>query len=143
MNELRCPDCGAKMLPRDGKFGPFFSCIRWPDCSGKHGAHKSTGQPFGIPGDAETRRARTAAHAAFDKLWQHADEEAAVWKLPQPKRDKALRRIRCEARESAYCWLAVHLGLAAADCHIGNFSADVCEQVVELCEARLAAVPLP
>jgi DNA helicase-4 len=30
-----CPDCGARLLPRDGKFGRFWSCEFFPRCEGK------------------------------------------------------------------------------------------------------------
>lgn len=29
-----CPDCGAGMIKRDGKFGPFYSCSEYPKCKG-------------------------------------------------------------------------------------------------------------
>jgi DNA topoisomerase-1 len=33
---VKCPDCGAPMVPRpDGKFGPFYSCSEYPKCMGK------------------------------------------------------------------------------------------------------------
>ena len=30
-----CPDCGARLLPRDGKFGRFWSCEFFPRCDGR------------------------------------------------------------------------------------------------------------
>lgn len=33
---VRCPECGEGMIPRpDGKFGPFYSCSKYPSCKGK------------------------------------------------------------------------------------------------------------
>ncbi|MCK9567660.1 type I DNA topoisomerase [Candidatus Pacearchaeota archaeon] len=33
---VKCPDCGAGMVPRpDGRFGPFYSCSNYPKCLGK------------------------------------------------------------------------------------------------------------
>lgn len=33
---VRCPECGEGMIPRpDGKFGPFYSCSKYPACKGK------------------------------------------------------------------------------------------------------------
>ena len=29
-----CPDCGAPMIRRDGKYGPFWGCSKWPKCRG-------------------------------------------------------------------------------------------------------------
>jgi DNA topoisomerase-1 len=34
--DIKCPECGAGMIPRpDGKFGPFYSCSNYPKCLGK------------------------------------------------------------------------------------------------------------
>jgi len=33
-SEEKCPDCGAKMNIKLGKFGKFISCSRFPDCKG-------------------------------------------------------------------------------------------------------------
>ena len=30
----KCPECGDKMVRKPGKFGPFLSCVRYPDCKG-------------------------------------------------------------------------------------------------------------
>ncbi len=30
--ELRCPECGAALVMRRGRFGPFFSCTGYPKC---------------------------------------------------------------------------------------------------------------
>lgn len=32
---VECPECGAGMVRRDGKFGPFYSCSTYPKCRGK------------------------------------------------------------------------------------------------------------
>ena len=31
---VTCPKCGAGMYYRDGKFGPFYSCSKYPSCNG-------------------------------------------------------------------------------------------------------------
>lgn len=30
----KCPLCGGEMLRKRGKYGPFLSCVRYPDCTG-------------------------------------------------------------------------------------------------------------
>ena len=30
----RCPDCGARMVKREGEFGQFWGCSRYPGCKG-------------------------------------------------------------------------------------------------------------
>ncbi|HAZ61993.1 MAG TPA: type I DNA topoisomerase, partial [Armatimonadetes bacterium] len=32
--EHECPKCGAKMLERQGRYGPFLGCSRYPECDG-------------------------------------------------------------------------------------------------------------
>lgn len=32
---VKCPDCNSAMAKRDGKFGPFYSCVKYPKCNGK------------------------------------------------------------------------------------------------------------
>lgn len=59
MPTLTCPDCGAAMRLRQGRFGPFYGCSRYPACRGTHTATRD-GEPAGIPADAKTRRMRAA-----------------------------------------------------------------------------------
>ena len=33
-----CPLCHAEMVQRDGRFGVFLACSRYPECRGKLGA---------------------------------------------------------------------------------------------------------
>ena len=32
--DVACPKCGAPTTRRQGRFGPFLSCSRYPDCDG-------------------------------------------------------------------------------------------------------------
>lgn len=74
------------------------------------GCHPGTIKPLGTPADKETRRAREAAHAAFDPIW----------------RDKSLRRTE------AYRRLAAKLGISVDECHIGLFDIATCLKVQSL-----------
>lgn len=31
---VSCPNCNSDMVKRDGKFGPFYSCVEYPKCKG-------------------------------------------------------------------------------------------------------------
>ncbi len=75
-------------------------------CKGNHGCH-ADGTPYGAPGDARTRRARKAAHEAFDRLWKY----------------KAMDR------DGAYAWMRKRLGLTREAAHIGSLGADDCERL--------------
>lgn len=41
----RCPKCGGRMVRRNGKFGPFLSCVRFPDCRGTRKVKAKAGPP--------------------------------------------------------------------------------------------------
>jgi ssDNA-binding Zn-finger/Zn-ribbon topoisomerase 1 len=122
---LVCPECGADMVLRESKYGPFYGCTRYPACDASHGAHPD-GTPLGVPADKETKAARIAAHAAFDQLW-----------------DKASKAGRAAARRGAYRWLREQLGMTREECHIGRFDKAMCTRVIELCEARLRGDECP
>lgn len=70
-----------------------------------------TTQPLGRLANAELRKAKIAAHAAFDSLW----------------------KTTALTRSDAYTWLAEQLELAPKDCHIGMFDVEQCKQVVRVC----------
>lgn len=66
------------------------------------------------PAGSELAKARIAAHAAFDPLWQ-----AGVF-----------------SRTSAYNWLAQKLGIRKDRCHMVLFDVEQCRKVVTVCEAH-------
>lgn len=120
-----CPECGAPMVLRETKKFTwrngtprlFFGCSRWPECDGTHGAHPD-GRPLGVPADKETKRARTRAHAAFDRLW----------------------KVHGMLRSDAYSWMQHALGLSRDEAHVANFDKDTCarlEAAVDAHERRL------
>lgn len=135
--DLACPDCGTAMLLRDGRFGPWYACPRYPECDGAHGAHPD-GSPKGIPASRPVRQARIRAHEAFDRLWKDADR---IYEIEEtgPARQKVERRIRHVARGRAYRWLEDQLGLEASQSHMGSMGAEDCERVIEACEGVTAA----
>ena len=121
-----CNDCGvyseqatgADIYPhRPDLFEKIF--CRCPGCGARVGCHPGTHQALGALATADTRRARMAAHAAFDPLWQSG-------------------RM---ARVDAYTWLATALGLRRGQCHIWQMGADVCNRVVELLRIARSAQP--
>ena len=34
MEETLCPECKTKMVPRNGQYGKFWGCPRFPKCKG-------------------------------------------------------------------------------------------------------------
>lgn len=79
------------------------------------GCHGSSDKPLGRLANAELRKAKSAAHRAFDQLW----------------RSKLLKR------QEAYKWLAKQMNKTGADCHIGMFDISECQKVVELSRDKL------
>lgn len=88
-------------------------------CGAYCGCHMGTDQPLGRPAGPETRRARQAAHAAFDPLWQ-----------AKMRRDGLSKG---KARRAGYLWLADQLDLDPEDCHIGAMTAAYARRVAEIC----------
>lgn len=117
-----CPYCGQPAVfcktsdhvyRRD--FGPVWYC---EPCKAWVGTHPD-GKPLGRLANAELRKLKIAAHAAFDPL----------------VRGK-MRRDGCslnQARKAGYRWLSIQLGIARTDCHIGMFAEAMCAKVVEVC----------
>ncbi len=115
-HELTCPECGAEMVLKQSRYGPFYGCIRWATtgCKGAHGAHPD-GRPMGTPATLETRRARIEAHEAFDRLWKSG-------------------RMK---RKQAYAWLSAAMGMPSEQAHISRFDVAQCRRVVEAVEREL------
>jgi hypothetical protein len=115
-----CPDCGERMVLRNGAWGRFWGCSAFPKCHGKHGAHPD-GRPLGTPATKGVRAARIRAHTAFDQLWQKNEFSK-----------KALMK-----RKDAYSWLQQAMGLTADQAHIAHFNIEQCEQLIERVDAFL------
>lgn len=87
---------------------PFWSCA---PCGAWVGCHKGTKKPLGRLADAGLRKAKIAAHAAFDPLWKSG-------------------RMK---RKDAYSWLADSLRIDVESCHIGMFDLEACMNTVKAC----------
>jgi hypothetical protein len=99
----------------NGQPRKFFSCSRWPDCNGTHGANPD-GSPLGIPGDQATKDARHKAHLIFEEYCR-----AKKW----PKR-------------AWYKFLQRTMGMDAEQAHIGRFSVEQCDELIH----RIASLDL-
>ena len=117
---LKCPECGADMVLRtttkytyqNGSPRKFYGCSRFPACTAAHGAHPD-GKPLGVPANKETKEARIAAHAAFDAIW----------------------KARGLARKGGYKLLQQLMEMTPEQAHIGNFTKDQCELLIERIKA--------
>lgn len=121
------------MRLRTSRNGRFYGCEDYPRCDGTLGANPD-GSPVGIPGTAADRLARRRAHEALDPIWRNCMSEYGE---PNGRSEKELLSI---ARGRVYRWLAHELGgLTSAECHIGNFNEEKCEQVVAICQGATYA----
>lgn len=109
-HDLECPECGAKMVLRDSRYGWFYGCSTFPKCPATHGTHPN-GEPLGIPANKETKSWRMKAHFAFDTLWN--DPTSTM------------------SRSEAYRWMSETLALDSSDAHISMFGIDRCKQLIE------------
>jgi hypothetical protein len=89
----------------------FWRCTR---CDAYVGCHPRSDNPLGSPAGPETRKARSAAHAAFDPLWKGGGL----------------------SRSEAYKWLADQLGQAPGKTHISWMDAATARRVVDACRAK-------
>jgi hypothetical protein len=120
---LQCPYCdrparlvkGRAIYPHrpDLAHRNFWRC---DPCDAHVGCHNNgtKDKPLGRLANAELRRAKQAAHAAFDPLWKSG----------------AMKR------KEAYAWLAESLGIAEQNTHIGMFDVDSCRAVVAVVAAH-------
>jgi hypothetical protein len=114
-HQVFCPYC--EILARFSKtsagvyggrdYGPIYFCM---PCGAWVGCHKDTERPLGRLANAELRKAKQAAHAAFDPIWQFKEK----------------------TRRQAYAWLAAQLGIPAYKCHIGMFDVELCEKTAKI-----------
>ena len=130
--KVTCGECGAPMrlLTSKNATGPlqgrkFWGCTKYPDCTCTHGAHQSTGEPLGVPANAETRAARRLAHEAFDDLWARE-----AFKRNHGRPGQYL------SRAAAYKWLASTFG--RTEIHIGALTAEEAALVVKRSLAYVA-----
>lgn len=85
----------------------FWHCA---PCDAYVSCHNGTDRAMGRLANAELRKARMEAHAAFDALWRNGQQ----------------------SRNSAYRWLAEVLEMPKAKCHIALFGVEDCRRVVDV-----------
>lgn len=117
--KLICPECGDLMELRNSKYGLFYGCVRYPECTGTHGAHNNSGEPLGIPANKETKEWRIRAHAAFDKVWKKYGY----------------------TRPESYRLLQTVMGMTAGEAHIGRFDKGQCQRLIRKIEKRRKSLP--
>lgn len=108
--------CGEIGYPYQRDYGPIWVCA---PCRAWVGCHPGTEKPLGRLANAELRKAKQEAHAAFDPLWQR--------KIVKEQCSKSY------ARKAGYRWLSEQMGIPFKKTHIGYFDVEQCRRVVEVC----------
>jgi hypothetical protein len=117
-----CPYCnGASHLTDSAviygrSYGPIYLC---EPCDAYVGCHKGTTTPLGRLADAELRKWKKLAHAAFDPTWERVIQAAIDTHGYAPK------GIKHDSRGQAYRRLAQELGIEQDACHIGMFDVEL------------------
>ena len=111
-----CNYCGrpAEFVDSAIVYGSSYGMIYFcKACNAWVGVHKGSTTPLGTLANAELRSYRRKAHGNFDRIW----------------------RRRWMTRRKAYAWLAEQMGLTCEETHIGMFTIEQCQNVIDLCLA--------
>lgn len=129
---ITCPYCGkdaalvdSKILYASGKsYGPAWACL---PCGAWVGCHKGTIDPLGGLANEELRKARMAAHAAFDPTWKRYPRGGLGGKYQSSG----------HCRREMYRWLGQEMGFGPnIATHIAQMDVVQCRQVVAICEKK-------
>lgn len=111
----------------------FYRCV---PCEAWVGVHAMTGAPLGTLANSKLRKARSAAHAVFDPVWNFPAQHAwLVGCKGTSKKKKSLGYYIVKYRTQAYEQLAKLMDLPVEMCHIAMFNEDQCQQAIVLIEA--------
>lgn len=119
MKRVKCDYCGDNAVLVNGETiyphrKDLYNLQFWQcqPCSAFVGCHKnSDAKPLGRLANADLRRAKKDAHAAFDPLWKSGKK----------------------TRKEAYRWLSQRLEISGELCHIGMFDIFMCHMVMKVC----------
>lgn len=116
-----CPYCKEPSVMVDGEHvyphredlhhKVFYVCT---PCDARVGCHPGTDKPLGRLANSDLRKAKQAAHAAFDPLWRELD--------------------LFKNRRKAYAWLSEQLGISKKKCHIGMFDEPTCRRAQKIAQ---------
>lgn len=82
VEHVRCPLCDAPMLLRQGKYGRFYSCSRFPECRGIRPVSSGVRCPQCGSGELVERRSRNGRH--FWGCSRYPECQYVLWHRPVP-----------------------------------------------------------
>lgn len=130
--DLVCADCGSPMVLREGKFGLFYGCVKFPACKGSLTAKKD-GSPLGTPADKNTRKSRVQAHYVFDQIWKEKlPDPSYIKEVVVPGRWLERKSAQEMNRHKAYKWMRKAMELPMSKAHISMFDTELCEKLISL-----------
>lgn len=114
-----CPHCGGIMAIKQGPFGQFLGCIRYPACKGTR--HMKTLQDNTLDPTAgdELKKLRMSGHRTLEEFC------------------KTLGRTR----SSAYRTMAKHMGISPDRAHFGMFNEDKCKKAIDILKGLMSYRP--
>jgi len=110
----KCPECGAAMVMKRGRFGRFLACTRYPDCKGTRPVSIGVACPKGCGGQITERRSRRGR--TFYGCSSYPNCDFVSWDRPRAEKcplcgslyllDKYSKRdgptVACPNRECGY-----------------------------------------
>ena len=90
-----CPECGANMVIKRGRYGPFLSCSRFPGCRGMKRIQKSTGAHCPDCGGELVQRSSRKSRRPFYGCSNYPNCNFLTNQEPLPATLPRLRRSRC------------------------------------------------
>jgi len=118
----KCPFCNCVSVLADAKviygdesdYGMVYVCPNYPKCDSYVGCKKGTATPLGSLANSALHALRIQAHSMFDNL---------TWKTGLMTRDEAYKRLQ------------EVLQVKKENCHIGMFTMQQCNRIINLCNS--------
>ncbi len=79
-----CPECGAPLVKKHGRFGPFIACSAFPKCRYRRPIYKGTGVTCPRCGQGELVEKRSRKGRIFYSCNRYPECDFAVWQRPLP-----------------------------------------------------------
>lgn len=81
-----CPNCGKKMLVREGRFGEFLGCSGYPECKTTMPITKKVDVPCPVCGEGEILEKKSRKGKTFYGCSRYPDCSFVTWDRPVDKR---------------------------------------------------------
>ena len=82
VTDKKCPTCGAPLVVKVGRFGPFLSCSRYPECKTIVNIEKKTGVACPKCGQGEIIEKRSKRGKTFYSCNRYPECDFALWSKP-------------------------------------------------------------